>query len=123
MPNERKAYVQNVVYLVEGLVLVIVLGDRHVGHRLQVRVAHEGRESGNPAVAEKMTTTRLLRMNMTLISMKRLRGGHKEECCVKSGPESSAMWAGDVTFGVKIPRKSSVRFTSVSFPVSQRQVC
>ena len=48
MPNERKIYVQNVVYLVEGLVLVIVLGNRHVGHGLEVRVPHERRQAGHP---------------------------------------------------------------------------
>ena len=34
--------------VVERLVLVIVLGDRHIGHRLQVRVTHERREPGQP---------------------------------------------------------------------------
>ena len=34
--------------VVEGLVLVVVLGDRHVGHRLQVRVTHEGRQPRQP---------------------------------------------------------------------------
>ncbi len=44
-------------HLLECLVLVVVLRDRHIRHRLQVRVAHEGGQSGHPAGKDSLFWT------------------------------------------------------------------
>jgi hypothetical protein len=44
-------------HLLKCLVLVVILRDRHIGHRLKVSVAHEGGQSGHTAGKDSLFWT------------------------------------------------------------------